>query len=74
VLAQFIVDDRFSSVEAEGEFSKRKLDPQFVRERERLVTRGYQRLREIQGQDLSILDYPLPEVKARMQERADQWS
>ena len=40
-LAQFIVDDRFEPVWLEGDFDKRKLDPQFVKARERLVTRGW---------------------------------
>jgi len=68
-LAQFIVDGDFEQVLVEGPFDKRTLDPEHVRERERLVTRGWRRLREIQGKDdLMILDYPLPEVRARMQD------
>ncbi len=72
VLAQFIVADDFPPVVAEGPFSKLELDEQFVSDRERLVTRGYQRLREVQGQDLSILDYPLPEIRERLQRLADE--
>jgi hypothetical protein len=52
---------------ADGPFDKRQLDPAFVRERERLVTRGFARLRELQGLDLPIVEYPLPEVKMKWQ-------
>jgi hypothetical protein len=67
-LAQFIVDDDFPPVFVEGPFDKRLLDPACVREREILVTRGWRRLREIQGRELKIIEYPLPEVRARLQE------
>ena len=67
VLAQFIVDADFSPVIIEGEFDKRRLDPAYVRERETLVTRGYRRLREVAHLDLPIIDYPLPEVRARLE-------
>ena len=69
-LAQFIVADDFEPVVAEGHFDKRQLDAVYVRERELLVTRGWRRLREIAGQELSILDYPLPEVRAELGRRA----
>ena len=69
-LAQFIVDDDFEPVEAEGEFSKTKLDPDYVARREELVTRGYRRLSEIkQMQDTSILEFPLPEVIDQLKNR-----
>lgn len=69
-LAQFIVADDFSPVVVEGVFSKSNLDAEFVRVREDLVTRGYRRLQEIKrGGDLAILEYPLPEVIARMKEK-----
>lgn len=71
-LAQFIVDDDFEPVLAEGPFDKRQLDPAYVRERERLVTRGWRRLRELAPQELSILEYPLPEVRAEMSRRAER--
>lgn len=68
-LAQFIVADDFEPVVVEGNFDKRLLDPEYVRQREKLVTRGWLRLREIAGQHgLAIIDYPLPEVRARMRE------
>lgn len=69
VLAQFIVDDDFPPVLADEPFDKRQLDADFVRERERRVTRGYRRLRELHGQELSLLEYPLPEVIAELQRR-----
>jgi hypothetical protein len=65
ILAQFIVDDQFAPVLVEGPFDKRQLDPAYVRQRERLVSRGYRRLRELQGTDLPIIEYPLPEVQAK---------
>jgi hypothetical protein len=66
-LAQFIVDDEFEPVVVEGPFDKRQLDPGYVRDQQRLVTRGWRRLREVQGQELTLLEYPLPEVRARME-------
>ncbi len=67
-LAQFIVDERFEPVTVEGAFDKRQLDPAYVRQREQLVTRGWRRLREVVGKETRIIDYPLPEVRARMRE------
>jgi hypothetical protein len=71
VLAQFIVDDDFEPVIVEGSFDKRGLDPAYVRERQSLVTRGWRRLKEIAGLELPILDYPLPEVRAALERKAD---
>lgn len=63
LLAQFIVDDEFEPVEVEGEFGKQQLDPDYVAEREDLVTRGWRRLAEIKSLgEVSILEIPLPEV------------
>ena len=66
-LAQFIRDDAFAPVQVGGGFSRDELDPTFVTEREQLVTRGFRRLREIAAirarEELSILEYPLPEVQ-----------
>jgi hypothetical protein len=67
VLAQFIVDPEFEPINVEGPFDKRQLDPGYVHQHEVLVTRGWRRLREIATQELSILEYPLPEVRARME-------
>lgn len=65
VLSQFIVHSDFAPVVVDDAFDKRALDAPFVRNRERLVTRGFERLREISTMDLAIIDYPLPEVRAR---------
>jgi hypothetical protein len=70
-LAQFIVDDAFPPVEVDDSFDKRRLDADYVRERTRLVTRGWRRLIEMSQSDAPIIEYPLPEVRARMQERAE---
>ncbi len=70
VLAQFIVHDEFEPVAVEGEFDKRRLDTGYVRQRESLVTRGYRRLCEIAHLDLPIIDYPLPEVRAKIEREA----
>lgn len=68
VLAQFIVDPSFEAPIAEGDFDKRTLDASFVSEREDLVTRGWRRLKEIEGQELSILEYPLEDVRKQMRQ------
>src|SRR6476620_10311747 len=47
VLAQFIVHEDFAPVAVEGDFDKRRLDSASVLDRETLVSRGYQRLREL---------------------------
>jgi hypothetical protein len=67
VQAQFVVDERFPPVVAEGAFDKRKLDPEYVRSQEELVTRGWRRLQEVAGlsERIPISDYPLPEVRGR---------
>lgn len=68
-LAQFIVDAEFEPVVMDGPFDKRLLDADSVLERERLVTRGWKRLREVAGQELSIIEYPLPEVRAKLERK-----
>ena len=70
VLAQFIDDPDFVPVHAEGDFDKRQLDSAYVREREALVTRGYRRLKELAALDLPIIDYPLPEIRQQILDRA----
>lgn len=72
VLAQFIVDDDFEALTVDGPFDKRQLDPAYVRQQENLVTRGWRRLREVSGQELSLLEYPLPEVIAALERRAGE--
>ncbi len=68
-LAQFIVAEDFEPVAIEGEFAKANLDPEYVAVREQLVTRGWQRLKEVKGLgEVSILEFPLPEVVERMRE------
>ena len=70
-LAQFIVADDFEPVAVEDDFCKRNLDPEYVRQRETLVTRGWHRLKEIRGLgDVSILEFPLPEVIQEIQARS----
>lgn len=69
-LAQYIVDDQFPAVRFEGPFDKRSLDAAFVSEREQLVTRGWRRLVELGKLDLPIIEYPLPEVVARIRARS----
>lgn len=64
-LAQFIVDEEFEVVEVAGGSGKQNLDPQYVGQQQALVTRGWQRLREISGSEIAIIDYPLPEVRSR---------
>ncbi len=61
-LAQYIVDDDFEPVTIEGPFDKRGLDAEFVQTQERLMTRGWKRLKQVAGKELKIIDYPLPEV------------
>ncbi len=60
-LAQFIVDDSFAPLFAVGDFDKRSLDAEYVRQREELVTRGYQRLKQVVQAGTPITEYPLPE-------------
>ena len=62
-LGQFIVDPEFEPFIVEGDFDKRHLDPVFVAQRERLVTRGWRRLREVVRLHLPITEYPLEEVR-----------
>ena len=69
-LAQYIVADDFEPVVVEGPFDKRQLDATYVRERERLVTRGWKRLKEVTGLGIPIIEYPLPEVLAKIKARS----
>ena len=65
VLAQFIQDDDFPSINVEGDFDKRLMDSGYVRDEQALVTRGWRRLKEVAGLDLPIVDYPLPEARQK---------
>ena len=64
VLAQFIQCEGFEPVVVESDLSAVGLDPEFVRRRVHLVSRGYQRLLQISetDQDRDVTAYPLPEV------------
>lgn len=65
VLAQFIVAPGFEPVLAEGPFDKSQLDPEDVRRREDLVTRGWHRLQEVRSLGIAISEYPLARSEAR---------
>jgi hypothetical protein len=69
-LAQYIVADDFELVVVDGPFDKRQLDRDYVCERERLVTRGWKRLKEVAGLGIPIIEYPLPEVIAKIKARS----
>jgi hypothetical protein len=69
-LAQYIAADDFAAVVVDGPFDKRQLDPAYVRERERLITRGWKRLQEVAGLGIPIIEYPLPEVIAKIKSRS----
>lgn len=67
-LAQYIEDERFRpAVEVDDVFDRRQLDADFVRQQTQLITRGYQRLWELQTKrrGLTVTDYPLPEAQQR---------
>lgn len=66
-LAQFIDHPEFPPAVAEGEFQKQRLDPEFVRQRSELVTRGWLRLQEMAASSAAIIEYPLPEARRRYQ-------
>ena len=69
-LAQYIVADDFEPVAVDGAFNKRQLDTAFVRDQETLVTRGWKRLQEVAGLGIPIIEYPLPEVLAKIKSRS----
>jgi hypothetical protein len=69
-LAQYIVADDFPPVVVEGPFDKRTLDADYVREREALITRGWERLTEVADSGDPIIKYPLPEVIEAIQQRS----
>jgi hypothetical protein len=68
-LAQYIVTDHFEPVVVEGPFDKRSLDTNYVSERERLVTRGWQRLQKLANLEIPIIEYPLVEILAKNRAR-----
>jgi len=69
-LAQYIVAEDFDAVAVEGPFDKRRLDPKYVQERELLLTRGWNRLKEVVISGEPIIEYPLPEVIAKIKARS----
>jgi hypothetical protein len=58
-LAQYIVDPEFPPVACSGPFHKDELDPEYVRDEERRVTRGWRRLQAIPVLGLTVPEYPL---------------
>lgn len=62
-LAQYIVDPDFEPVRCEGPFAKEGIDSAYVAEQEARVTRGWRRLQELPRLGLTIVEYPLPEVR-----------
>lgn len=69
-LAQYIVADDFNSVVVEGPFDKRTLDKEYVCQQESLVSRGWKRLKGVAGSETKIIEYPLPEVAAKIKARS----
>ena len=70
-LAQFIVAEDFAAIHVEGDFDKSQLDQAHVRKRESLITRGWNRLKEIRSLgEVSILEFPLPEAIEKFKNRA----
>lgn len=63
-VAQYIVDAGFEPVVCSGMFAKAGLDPDFVRQEEARITRGWRRLQEVPHLGIPITEYPLPEVLA----------
>jgi hypothetical protein len=68
-LAQYIISDDFEPIAVDGPFDKRQLDRAFVRDQETLVTRGWHRLKEVTALGIPIIEYPLPEVLAKIKAR-----
>lgn len=64
IQAQFIVASDFDPVFVTGPMDKRLLDPADVQRREALVTRGWQRLKQLAGSGLPFNEYPLPEFQS----------
>jgi hypothetical protein len=62
-LAQFIEDENFESLKIDPDFSKANMDADYVSQQTKLVTRGFERLKEISKSSLSVLEYPLKEFR-----------
>jgi hypothetical protein len=67
-MAQFIADPRFEPIHCDGPFSRENLDAESAAEEQARVTRAWQRLQQLPGLGLPIVDYPLPEVRRTWQE------
>ena len=65
VVAQFILDEDFPEVLAEGPFCKGELDADWVSEQEELMSRGWRRLQELAeiSSTIPVAEYPLPEFR-----------
>ena len=76
ILAQFIMADDFPAIALDDIFAKANLDPEYVQEREALVTRGWRRLQELSNvSEMAIQDYPLVDVRNRLMREANPgWS
>jgi hypothetical protein len=66
-VAQFIDHPQFEPMVVDGPFDRRELDPAFAKQRTELITRGFERLIELEmlGGEADVTGYPLPEVIAR---------
>lgn len=66
VLAQFIDHPEFEPVVIEGDFDRRLLEPEDVKRRTDLVTRGWLRLQELSQlpAPIPLPMYPLPEFRS----------
>ena len=69
-LAQYIIAEDFEPIFRDGPFDKRKLDVEFVRQQEALLTRGWRRLNEVASEGIPIIGYPLPEVLAAIKAKS----
>ncbi|XZE54825.1 hypothetical protein SH139x_000804 [Planctomycetaceae bacterium SH139] len=67
VLAQFIEHPEFSPIVVAGPLGAAQLDADFVAQRRQLISRGFQRLLEIEAMagDRDVTEYPLPEAIAK---------
>ena len=68
-LAQYIVDAMFPPLPCDGPFDKSALDPEFVAEEERRVSRGWRRLQAIPTLGVSLAEYPLSVTPDQEDER-----
>ncbi|MEM1224750.1 MAG: hypothetical protein AAGJ40_03585 [Planctomycetota bacterium] len=65
ILSQYIDDKHFDRPTVRGDFARERLDADYVQRQVTLVTRGYERLRQIQDDDdlTDVTEYPLPEYR-----------